>query len=152
MQMASQAQAHVPGRQFTDAEMKRYFSTIPRGAIVAVIIGVVLFLIGFSAQFLLIVGLVLLLIGGGIIAANMVGSKPTDQEYDTWLRTQAQSLISRAINKLGLDPGQITEEPLQVHGFVMSGMRDAGRYGGDAPRVKKGSDGIWRYSVFTDSW
>jgi len=147
MQMASQEQAHVPVRQFTEAEMKRYFSNIPRGAVVTAIIGAVLFIVGFNIQLFLLLGLVLLLIGSGIIAAKVVGSKPTDQEYDAWLVTQAQSLISRAINKLGLDPSQITEQPLQIHGFVLSGMRDAMRYRADEPCTKKGKDGIWRYSV-----
>ncbi|MBV9688803.1 MAG: hypothetical protein JO202_03725 [Ktedonobacteraceae bacterium] len=147
--MATQTQAPASTRQFSEAEMKRYFSTVPSAAIVAAIIGVLLLFIGFStqAQAFLASGLVLLLIGGGIISAKLIGPKPTDQQYDAWLNAQAQRVRVKAVEKLGLDPRQLTAEPLVIHGFVLSGTKDSISYRADEIRSKKGTDGKWRFSV-----
>jgi hypothetical protein len=110
-------------------------------------VGVILFFIGLQSIGVLIVGLLVAAIGIGIIVAKNSGSKPTDAEYDAWLKAQAQAVISRAIMKLGLDPSQITREPLQVHGFILPGMRDANRYRTEELRFKKGNDGGTRFSV-----
>ena len=60
MSMASQVQANTSTRQFTEAEIKRYFSKVPRGAIVTAIIGALALLIGLPSQsgFFIVVGIV----------------------------------------------------------------------------------------------
>jgi len=149
MSMANQVQMPVSTRQFTDAEMKRYFATIPRWAIITTIIGALVLLVGLPSQsgFFIVVGIILLLVGIGIIASVTAGSKPTDQEYDAWLNAQSQAVIDQAARKLGLDPSQVTREPLYVHGFVLPGMRDASKYRIDELLSKRGNDGISRFSV-----
>lgn len=149
MSIAAQAQQPTSARQISDAEMKRYFATIPRGAIIAAVLGGVLFLLGLLSQNggTIVVGLIPLLIGGGIIGFILVGPKPTDQEYDAWLEAQAQGIMRRAVARLGLDSSQITREPLYVHGLVLPGMKDSVNYRFDEMRWKKGNDGIVRFSV-----
>jgi hypothetical protein len=151
MNMTSQAQVTATPLQFSEAEMKRYFSTIPRSAIIIAIVGAVLLLLGLIAQTvaLILVGLIVALIGGGIIVSASAGRKPTDQQYDIWLKSQAKAIADRAIMKLGLDQSEITNEPLEVHGFVLPGMKDSNRYRADEPRWKKGNDGLIRFSVNT---
>lgn len=150
MGIASQVQMATTPRQISEAEMRRYFTTkIPKGAIITAVIGALLFLVGLPSQSgaLIIVGLLVLLIGGGIIAAIMSGSKPTDEEYDAWLEAQAQEVTNRAARKLGLDPSQITREPLHVQGFVLPGMRESTKYRADELHWKIGKDGVVRFSV-----
>ena len=148
MSIASQAQVATSPRQFSEAEMKRYFSTIPKVAIITAIVGAVLFLVGLFAQSggLIVVGLIVGLIAAGIIVAVSAGAKPTDQEYDTWLYGQAKAVANRAITRLGLDQSD-TRDPLEVHGFVLPGMSDSSRYRADELRWKRGTDGRVRFSL-----
>lgn len=150
MEIAGQVQMSAPSHQISDAEMRRYFTAkTPGWAIIAAIVGALLFLIGLLSQSggLIIVGLLVLIVGAGIIAATRLGSKPTDEEYDAWLKSQAEGVINRAIRKLGLDPSQITREPLLLHGFVLPGMKESTKYHADELYWKKGKDGTIRFSV-----
>lgn len=149
MEITGQMQAGSPSRQFTEAEMKRYFATIPRGAIIAAVLGAIILFAGIPAQSggMIGFGLVLALIGVGVIVAMTSGSKPTDQEYDAWLESQARMTMSKAITKLGLDPSEIIREPLRIQGFVLPGTRDATRYRVDELRWKIGADRVPRFSV-----
>ncbi|MFL5628653.1 MAG: hypothetical protein ACJ788_23985 [Ktedonobacteraceae bacterium] len=150
MDIAGQVQMSAPSRQISEAEMRRYFTTkTPKGAIITAVVGALLLLIGLPSHSggFIIVGLIVLLIGVGIIVATMSGSKPTDEEYDAWLKAQAEGVINRAARKLGLDPSQITREPLHIHGFVLPGMRESTKYRPDELHWKIGKDGVVRFSV-----
>jgi hypothetical protein len=149
MEMISQQQKNSSSHQFTEEQMKRYFAKIPPKVIGALIIGGAVFLCGIVSQtsLILVAGLVVALVATAIIAIIVGGSKPTDEEYDQWVDHQAQMLLSRAPVKLGLDPSQITRDPLEIHGFVLPGMKDARKYRADELRWKIGRDGKPRFSV-----
>lgn len=150
MNIANQEQVAPSPRHISEAEMKRYF--IPSDEIVVILLiiaGVILLLIGLILQSvgLILAGLAAALIGGGIIVTPMVGSiNPTDAEYDAWLKAQSDTLLRRAMRKLNIDR-QTTKGYLQVHGFVLPGMRESYQYRPDELRWKRGKDGIIRFSV-----
>ncbi len=145
-----QAQVASSPRHISEAEMKRYF--IPKDEIVVILLiiaGVIFLLIGLKLQSigLILAGLAATLIGGGIIVAPMLGStNPTDAEYDAWLKAKADTLLRRAMRKLGID-SQTTKGYLQVHSFVLPGMRESSQYRPDELRWKRGKDGIVRFSM-----
>ncbi len=137
-------------------ELRRYFAPrrSPKAAIILLIVGAVCFLVGFNAIGLLVVGVVLIVIGGVLLANLQPRSNITDQQYDEWLEAQFRALIPRSLDKLSLDMGEMTREPLMVQGFVLPGMQSAGKYRLDELRWKVGKDGSVRYSVnvFTLFW
>ncbi len=150
--MSRQIPSGVSTRQFSESEMKRYFSRSPTGAIVTTIIGALLVVFGLvGSPFLVLVaiaGLGLFGIGSIIIFYKLLAFKPTDQEYDEWLENQSKVIVFNAVNKLGLDLRQvINQPPLRIHGFVLPGTRDANKYRIDELHAKKGKDGVWRFSV-----
>lgn len=154
MNIASQVQKAPSLRQISEEEMKRYFSpkntaqdAVILGAIL-LIVGVILLIAGFSSQSggAIVLGFVVAPIGVGILVARISGSKPTDAEYDAWLKAQANRLLKRAIRTLGID-SQVTRGYLQFHGFVLSGMGESYKYRPDELRWKKGTDGRVRFSV-----
>lgn len=150
--MSTLSQVQQPSsqtRQFTEAQMKRYFAKISLRAIVTAVVGALIIIIGLSLQstFVILLGFVILLIGAVPILLKVIGSAPTDQEYDAWLDTQAQMVYMNGLSKLGIDSRQITGKPLEVHGFVLNGMQGAGNYRAEELQWKVGSDGKPRFSV-----
>ncbi len=106
--MSRQILSGVSTRQFSEPEMRRYFSKGPTGAIVVTIVGVVLIIVGAGIPSIALVaflGLGLCVIGIVVTAYKLFASKPTDQEYDEWLENQAKEMVFRAGDKLGLDSG-----------------------------------------------
>ena len=150
MNLTNQEQVAPPSRRISEADMKRYFVPRDEGVVILMTIGgVLIFLIGLFYQIdgLIFVGLAAAIIGGGIIVVPRIESTQlTDTAYDAWLKAQANTLLRTAIKKLGID-SQNTQGYLQVHGFVLAGMRAPFRYRLDELRYKRGKDGIVRYGV-----
>ncbi len=149
MGVASQTDVSTQVRQFTEEEMKRYFAPFPTKLLWTAIVGVLILFIGVSASSgtMIFIGLVVLLIGGGLLAMRLSGSKPTDEEYDAWVESQARMLVPRAIQKLGLIPEQLIRAELRFDSHIVPGSRGAGRYPVQEVKSKKGKDGRWRFSV-----
>ena len=153
-----QAQVTSSPRRISEKQMKRYFSSADptAGVIVAILVlvlGVLLFIIGLASpdvNLAIILGGVIFLIGVGILVVVMTEganlAEPTDAQYDAWLQVKANRLLRSAMMKLNIDR-QTTKGYLQVHGFVLPGMRESYQYRPDELLWKKGKDGLVRYSV-----
>jgi len=150
MNLANQEQVAASPRRISEADIKQYFVPKDESIVILMIIaGVLFFITGLFSQFygLMLVGLALAIIGGGLIIVPRIESTQlTDTAYDAWLKAQANTLLRAAIKKLNID-SQNTQGYLQVHGFVLAGMRAPFRYRLDELRYKRGKDGIIRYSV-----
>ncbi len=152
MNTASQEQATPSPRHISEQQMKGYFSSIK--SILWLII-----LLTLSAFFLLLFGLVsqdviailfgfvLCLIVAGIFLARVLGSTiRTDAEYDAWIKDQADQLLRRAMRTLNIER-QTTKGYVQIHGFVLPGMRESYQYNPDELLSKRVKDGRVRFSV-----
>jgi len=153
--MSRQILSGVSTQQFSESEMRRYFSKGLTDAIVITIVGIVLIIVGSGIPGLapvVFLGLGLGAIGIVITAYKLFASKPSDQEYDKWLENHANALVFGAGDKLGMQRNQveahiIKQTLLSIHGFVLPGMSEAYKYRIDELRAKKGKDGVWRFSV-----
>lgn len=143
--MAQQMQTNVPPLQFSEAQMKRYFSTGSARSIMIVIVGVLLVIVGIYLNFLILSGVGALLIIAGGIVIMVARSRPSDKEFDRWLEGQSNALAAAALEKLHLHPNQVLGPPLHLHGYVLPGTKDARNY--DEIRQKQGKDGQWRFSA-----
>lgn len=156
MGMGYQQQTTTPVLQLPLEELRKYFA--PRGSpkvgIILLIVGAICFFAGFNATALLVVGILLVIVGVVLLANLQPRSNITDQQYDQWVEAQFRALIPRSLEKLNLDLGEMTREPLVVQGFVLPGMQVASKYRADELRWKVGKDGNPRYSVnvFTLFW
>src|SRR5262245_16615071 len=100
------AATSVGTREWSEAELKRYFAKFPTGAIVIVVFGGIFLLSGLALQNNGAVcdglGILLMLIGGLIIYFTAAGSKPSDREYDAWLERKALEKEQLAPRRLQL--------------------------------------------------
>jgi len=125
--------------------IKNYYTPFPSWSIWFLIIGGVLFLIGFKVIALLFIGLILAGIGGFVIY-NYNKGLPTDKQIDEWLNEDIQIILkSKPLGKLGIDESQLVAESLAIPGPVFWVER-----GVDANEIvwKKGKDNYHRYSVW----
>ena len=113
----------------------KYFKgTSVGGGVVMIVIGVILFFIGFAWWPLIIFGL--LLLGGGIAVIVAISKgRVSDAEYDSNVVQMLNGLQARALQKLGVDPDEVKEiAPIQFDGYTFDGANVG----------KVGNDGKWR--------
>ncbi len=137
----------MSGKDFSEAQMRRYFkgSGNRTGAISLIIVGILLIGVGLASnmQPLALVGLAPIVLGFIIVVRS---SQPTDQEYDQWVDKQRALIASTALQKVHMDPSELIREPLSLHGIILPGSAEANPYR-DNIYSKKGKDGLYRYSV-----
>ena len=118
----------------------KYFQTVDlKGALIAMTIGAILTLIGFSGSGeSLIIGL-LLLVGGFFYLKSTLKGIVSDKEYDQSVLSALKDINQKALNKLGLDESEANEiSPISFDGYVIKGYDYA----------KKGEDGKWRTNKY----
>jgi hypothetical protein len=147
----------MSGKDFSEAQMRRYFkgSGNYTGAIFLIIVGVLLIGVGLASNMqtvappglaptLILVGLAPIVLGFIIMVVR--SSRPTDRQYDQWVDGQRALIASTALQKVHMDPSELIREPLSLHGVIIPGSPEANPYGGNI-HSKKGKDGLYRYSV-----
>ncbi len=138
----------MSGKDFSEAQMRRYFKGRGNyaGAIFLIIVGVFLIGVGLASNMqalLALVGSIPIVLGFIIVVRS---SQPTDQEYDQWVDRQRALIASTALQKVHMDSSELIREPLSLHGVILPGSAEANPYGGNI-HSKKGKDGFYRYSV-----
>lgn len=104
---------------------KKYFEPgALKPAIITIVVGAVIFLIGLGAGAgVAIVGLIIAGIGGFLIYSKTSG-RPTDSEIDQICMDQVKNLKDLALKKHGLDADQVKEaEPIQFDGYYFENIR-----------------------------
>jgi len=123
---------------------KKYFEGQNfKGAIIALIIGGIIFIGGASggSGAAAVVGLIIAGIGGFLIYSNTAG-RPTDSEIDQACLDQVKNLKDLALKKHGLDADQVKEaDPIQFDGYFFENIRSGFLY-------KMGKDNIPRSSNY----
>lgn len=117
----------------------KYFSGVSyKGPIWLIVIGVILFFVGFAQWVFLLLGLAAIA-GGILLIIKKAKGVVKDSEYDASVASNLENLKERALSKLGLDEDEVKEiEPISFSGY---------RYAG-ADFAKKGDDGIWRTNKY----
>ncbi len=137
----------MSGKNFSEAQMRRYFKDSGNytGVIFLIIIGVLLIGVGLgnNMQVLALVGLAPIALGLIVLTRS---SKPSDQEYDQWLDEQRALIASTALQKVHMDQSELIRDPLSLHGVIPPASPEANPYRGNI-YSKKGKDGLYRYSV-----
>ena len=101
----------------------KYFQKVDlKGALIAMTIGAILTLIGFSGSGeSLIIGL-LLLVGGFFYLKSTLKGIVSDKEYDQSVLSALKDINQKALNKLGLDESEANEiSPISFDGYVIKG-------------------------------
>jgi hypothetical protein len=150
---------------FSEKEMRRYFATVPKTAIILAALAVAIFLSGLTAVIvtasaeyvtdrnwlsaLVLFGISVILAGTAvlIVLLELGGKKPTDQEYDAWVGQQEAALELRAAHMLDIETPQGQPNRISLRGMVLPSTSDASNYRLGEVRVKKGKDGKYRCSV-----
>jgi hypothetical protein len=151
MSITTAARPSVAVRDFTEAEMRRYFVKPPSWPIPTGIIGALLFLIGLATMrdtggTCLGIGVVVLAVAGIGYYLTAMGSKPTDEEYDAWVARKTAGLEPEARRALSLlDNSQVVGQVLRVDGVVLPTLQNLQAYG--EVHTKQGKDGITRFSI-----
>ena len=122
--LRKQGQAVRPVRQFSNAQMKLYFTEerCPKKAVWIICISGGLAILSACPGFWIFTGLCLLI---ALIQGAIVGWRlwyiPSDQQYDDWLEENRRVLASRGSKKLHLESKQAIKPYLRVqihwHGF-----------------------------------
>jgi hypothetical protein len=122
---------------------KKYFEPLVlKPAIITIVIGAVIFLIGLGAGAgVAIVGLIVAGIGGFLIYSKTSG-RPTDSEIDQICSEHVKGLKGQALNKIGLDEDQVKEaDPITFDGYYYKNVRSGCLY-------QTGKDKIVRSSTY----
>lgn len=127
------------------ARNKKYFEESNfKGAIIALVIGGIIFLSGVGSKGgggAAIFGLIIAGIGGFLIYSKTAG-RPTDNEIDQTCKDKAKNIKTQALKKLGLDEDQVTEaDPIIFDGYYYKNIRSGCLY-------RKGKDNIVRSSTY----
>lgn len=156
MSIATTTQTSVSTRQFTETEMRRYFSKPPVWPIPVAILGILGLLIGLvnlnQAGGCALVGLILLGAGGFAFYSTRQATKPTDAEYDAWVDSHIWALEQAGMRKLNLDGSQLVAQSLPVRGIVVPTVESFAQFGVDQVLWKVGNDGITRFSINTGKY
>lgn len=156
MSVTTATRPQVAIRDFTETEMRRYFSKPPTWPLPTAIIGGLFFLLGLAISSnsgffncVTTIGLVLLAVAGIAYYTYQAGTQPTDEEYDSWVERKLAAHEPEARKALSLfDPNnQIVGPTLRVDGIIVPTAQTLQSYSG--ARAKKGKDGIWRFSINT---
>jgi hypothetical protein len=149
-------QTTVAVRQFTETEMRRYFSKPPVWPIPVGILGALGLLIGLAnvnqAGGCALVGVILLVVAGIVFYTTTQGTKPTDAEYDAWVDSHVHALEEAGLRKLNLDRSQLVGQPLPVRGIVVPTLENFAQFGVDQVLWKVGKDNITRFSINTGKY
>lgn len=78
------------------------------------------------------------------LANHIHNFPPTDEEYDGWVGAEVARMMDHAV--AALHAGS-TESLQVIDSAVLPGSKKSRAYGEDEVKVKRGKDGIWRYSV-----
>lgn len=148
---------------FTEDQLKAYFventtdRTIIEATLTVAILSFFILVIGWllshgSVAFLeiILLGLAVIVVSTVIIALAIKMKKPciTDEEYDEWVRGRAIGHLRKVLEKLDLEEAQQEiGDMLFVHGFVISGMKNANKYRPEDLLFKNGKDERTRYSI-----
>jgi len=123
---------------------KKYFEDQNfKGAIIALIIGGIIFLAGASGGSggAAVVGLIIAGIGGFLIYSKTSG-RPTDSEIDQTCLDQVKNLKDLALQKHGLDADQVKEaDPILFSGYYYENIRSGCLY-------QIGKDNLYRSSNY----
>lgn len=122
---------------------KKYFEEQSlKGAIIALVIGVIIFLGGLKGGAgVAIFGLIIAGIGGFLIYSKTSG-RPTDSEIDQVCVSELKNLKERALKKHGLDEDQIKEaDPIEFNGYLYDDVPSTCMY-------QVGKDRLWRSSFY----
>ncbi|QBD81606.1 hypothetical protein EPA93_38800 [Ktedonosporobacter rubrisoli] len=153
---------------FSEEELANYFAEPPKvlskstrnALLFLLVIGVIAFLLTLADMhnpLLLLpvilgcVGLSIPLIAERIILARYNALlQPTDEEYNTWVKSRRSSLCQYGMQKLGLQSEDIIGEPLEVWGIIWSHFWEADYYHryGCPVLVKQGEDGLLHASIY----
>jgi len=72
------------------------------------------------------------------------GALPSDEQVDQWLQEDLRNIVSKSLDKLGMDNSQVVGEPLLIRGPIL--WATTGVPATDL-RWKKGKDGIVRFAI-----
>lgn len=113
-------------------QIRKYFAPYPKWITTAVIIGI----IGTIAFF----GLGLILIGIAIYSYFRWKAKPSDREYDNWVREELANLEETALKKTGVAESELVRDSIMIN-YPRSRNIGGAEFG-----IKVGdSDGLIRY-------
>lgn len=142
MRMSSQSQAGIArrDRQFSNEQMRKYFTEArySRNMVISAIVLLVADFGSFAFNGIAgIIGLILLisLVGYIVIRARSI---PTDDEYDEWVNRKKRLLLSRAYKRLHLSPRHLIIPHLFVEGFILPGSEPAAHYSARDVYMKEG--------------
>src|SRR6266496_4907438 len=142
-ELVQERETAMSGKDFSEAQMRRYFkgSGNRTGAISLIIVGILLIGVGLASnmQPLALVGLAPIVLGFIIVVRS---SQPTDQEYDQWVDKQRALIASTALQKVHMDPSELIRELLSLHGVILLGSAKANPYR-DNIYSKKVKDGFY---------
>ncbi len=166
MQQPVQPQSFGNPRTFSPIELRNYFLAPPsRTVFTLILLSLFLFILAIplivintsfltaSAQsFLTTAALVILAIplvyGGMRLVPYYLRSRPTDQEYDTWVRNWIPEMQRNGLLELGLDPSEILGQPLFVPSIVWPNTPEADFYRNEGyPLLKSDRDGNIHSSI-----
>ena len=148
--LRKQGQAVRPVRQFSNAQMKLYFTEerCPKKAVWIICISGGLAILSACPGFWIFTGICALI---ALIQGAIVGWRlwyiPSDQQYDDWLEENRRVLASRGSKKLHLESKQAIKPYLRVQSFVLPGSSVANDYSPNEVCMKEGKDHRWRFSV-----
>lgn len=122
-----------------DKQIKQYFNPpSKRPGLILAAFGLLTFFVGTNGSGTMVfLGLLLMALGGFLLYRAVAGG-PTDSQIDDHIRSITNSAMQRGMEKLGLDPEQVSMiEPVQIDGPSVSDPHQLAR---------KGKDGEYRFA------
>jgi hypothetical protein len=116
------------------SQIKKYFASFPKWAVVLAILGVLLLAVKGLG---IILGLILMGLGIWRIVAWF--QRPSDKQMDAWIAEDLKKLHTRALEKTGFDQSELIGEPVAVYGPRFWNIE------GVEVGIKKGKDGVVRF-------
>lgn len=145
-------------REFTEDQMRAYFTKNDTGKIYALCIAFALcitsILLGFTwlvnMEWFLLAALCCFIVGSTLWLIVRFGIQvPSDTQYDAWIDRKAKNELEKALQEEDLEDLTLKERErlLVVRGYAVPGAKDAKQHLKQDILWKLGKDGVMRYSV-----